>query len=65
MRHFTDTINDLKDMTDYAKTLEAQNEKLREALEVAKNYLDLSLGSPAYEGPNPYPLIDAALAQTH
>ena len=36
-------------------------DKLREALRVAKDYLDYSLGSPAYEGPNPYPIIEAAL----
>ena len=35
--------------------------RLREALKVAKDYLDYSLGSPAYEGPNPYPIIEAAL----
>ena len=41
----------------------ADKRRLREALKVAKDYLDYSLGSPAYEGPNPYPIIEAALKE--
>ena len=46
-----------------AADLMADNERLRAALKVAKEYLDYSLGSPAYEGPNPYPIIEAALKE--
>jgi hypothetical protein len=45
----------------HAYVPEAENEKLRAALIVAQEYLSLSLGSPAYKGPNPYPIIAAAL----
>ena len=41
----------------------AKNRKLREALKVAKDYLDYSLGSPGYAGSNPYPIIEAALKE--
>ena len=35
---------------------------LEVALKTARAYMDVSLGSPSWTGPNPYPIIDAALA---
>lgn len=36
---------------------------LYEALKLARAYLAVSLGSPSWDGENPYPVIDAALAK--
>lgn len=63
MRTTQDTLNELADMRAYAKELEAKNDKLERALEICRDYLDLSLGSPSYEGPSPYEAIDAALGK--
>ncbi len=46
---------------DNGNKLAIENMRLRAALKVAKDYLDYSLGSPGYDGPNPYPIIEAAL----
>lgn len=40
---------------------QAELEMLRAALAVARNYLYGSLGNPGWTGPDPYPIIDAAL----
>ncbi|KAB2798944.1 hypothetical protein F9L06_10085 [Brucella anthropi] len=36
---------------------------LLEALDLARKYMKLCLGSSFWDGPNPYPIIDAALAK--
>ena len=36
-------------------------EQMHAALLICQDYLDLSLGSPAYEGPSPYAAIQSAL----
>jgi hypothetical protein len=41
--------------------LAKQNEQLREALKLARLYMNHGLGAPTYDGPDPYPIIDAAL----
>jgi len=49
---------------DIPKRLEAENAKLRLALQVARDYMNYSLGvGRDYEGPNPYPIIDEALGK--
>lgn len=37
--------------------------ELFEALDLARKYMKLCLGSSFWDGPNPYPIIDAALAK--
>lgn len=37
-------------------------DQLVAALELAQAYLDVSLGSPSWQGENPYPVMAAALA---
>lgn len=38
-------------------------DELVEALDVARRYMKTCLGSSFWDGPNPYPIIDAALAK--
>lgn len=37
--------------------------ELFEALDLARRYMKTCLGSSFWDGPNPYPIIDAALAK--
>ncbi|MEN5103820.1 hypothetical protein [Brucella anthropi] len=44
-------------------TLIAAAPDLFEALDLARRYMKLCLGSSFWDGPNPHPIIDAALAK--
>jgi hypothetical protein len=44
-----------------ADKLARDNEKLREALRLARLFMNHSVGAPTYNGPDPYPIIDQAL----
>lgn len=73
---FLDTHQDidLKHLPDLTRLVErarndtfgvAQTEREKElesALKLAREYMDVSLGSPSWNGPNPYPIIDGALS---
>jgi hypothetical protein len=42
----------------------SRERQLYAALKIARQYMDCCLGSPNYLGPNPYPIIDAALGSS-
>jgi hypothetical protein len=55
---------DISSLTASSSAKDAKIAELTEALLMAKAYMSVSLGSPSWTGDNPYPIIDAALADT-